>query len=207
MITESSLHGRIQQVIAHKEAGKILFPSDFLELGSPEGIHMALSRLADQETLTRLANGIYVKPKMDPTLGPILPSLEEIAQAIAVKEQVIIRPTGSYALNKLGLSTQVPMKVVFLTNGSRRRIRVGKGTINFKPTTPKNLAAKNEIVYLAIQSLIELGQSGTTEKVKFLLTEKLRQVPAHIIREDARHAPQFACKVLLDIANKLTSHD
>ena len=202
MISEKSLHNRLEQEIASKEPGKILFPSDFLKLGSPEAIHMTLSRLTNHRILTRLGKGIYVKPKNDPLLGRILPSLDDIAQAIAAKEQVIIRPTGAYALNKLGLSTQVPTKVVFLTNGSRRRIRIGRGTITFKPTTPKNLAAKNELVFLAIQSLIELGQTGATDKVKMILTEKLRQVPPAIIREDARYAPQFASRTLFDIASK-----
>ncbi|MBN8686115.1 MAG: hypothetical protein J0M10_03820 [Chitinophagales bacterium] len=207
MIIEKSLHSRIEQEVIRLEPGRIIFPADFLEMGSPEAIYMALSRLNDQKELIRLGNGIYVKPKKDPLLGTVLPSLEDIANAIAVKERVIIRPTGSYALNKLGLSTQVPMKVVFLTNGSRRRIQVGRGVISFKPTTPKNLAAKNEIVFLAIQSLVELGKQGITEKVKLKLTEKLMQVSPVIIREDARNAPQFVCKILLDIANKVAHHD
>ncbi|MFN4315301.1 MAG: DUF6088 family protein [Chitinophagaceae bacterium] len=203
MSTEKSLHSRLEEEIARKEPGMILFPADFLEMGNPEAIHMSFSRLADQQIVIRLGKGIYTKPKTDPMLGPILPSLDDIAQAIAKKEKVIIRPTGAYALNKLGLSTQVPTKVVFLTNGSRRRIQIGRGTITFKPTTPKNLAAENEIVFLAIQSLIELGERGVNDKVKMVLTEKLRQVPQGKIREDARYAPQFASKILLDIANKL----
>lgn len=206
MSTQSSLHSRIEDAIDLLEPGKILFPGDFLELGAPEGILMTLSRLTDQKILTRLAKGIYVKPKEDPLLGPVLPSLEDIAKAIATKEQVVIRPTGSYALNKLGLSTQVPTKVVFLTNGSRRRVQIGKGVITFKPTTPKNLAAKNEIVFLAIQSLIELGQNNISEKTKIALTNIFRYVHPSVIREDARYAPQFACKILLDIADKIAHH-
>lgn len=206
MSIEKSLHSRLEEEIARKEPGMILFPTDFLEMGNPEAIHMSFSRLAEQKILTRMGKGIYIKPKKDPLLGFVVPSLDDIAHAIAKKEKVIIRPTGAYALNKLGLSTQVPMKVVFLTNGSRRRIQIGRGTITFKPTTPKNLAAENEIVFLAIQSLIELGEREVDDKVKKVLTEKLRQVPPGKIREDARYAPQFASKILLDIANKLAHH-
>lgn len=200
---EISLHTRLEQLITSQKPGEIIFPADFLELGSPEAIHMALSRLTDQKKVARLAKGIYVKPRIDEHLGPVLPSLEEIAHAIAEKEHVIIRPTGAYALNKLGLSTQVPTKVVFLTNGSRRQIRVGKGILTFKPTTPKNLAAKNELVFLAIQSLIELGEQKTTDKVKAILKDKLQAVSPVVIREDAKFAPQHACKTLLTIANEL----
>lgn len=202
-MAEISLHNRLEQLITTKKPGEIIFPADFLELGSPEAVHMALSRLTDQKKLVRLAKGIYVKPRLDELLGTVLPTLEEIAQAIAEKEHVIIRPTGAYALNKLGLSTQVPTKVVFLTNGSRRQIRIGKGILTFKPTTPRNLAAKNELVFLAIQSLIELGEQKTSDKVRSILKEKLQTVPPAVIREDAKFAPQHACKTLLAIANQL----
>jgi hypothetical protein len=205
---ESSLHTRLKTEIVRKEVGNILFPSDFLELGSSAAILMAFSRLEDEGVLKRLGKGIYVKPKVDPDIGPILPSLDMIAEAIADKEQVIIRPTGAYALNRLGLSTQVPTKVVFLTNGSRRHIKLGRGFISFKPTTPKKLAAKNELVFLAIQALIELGPNKSRDpKVLQVLADKLRSVPVHVIREDARHAPQFACKLLFDIAHQLDTND
>lgn len=206
MVSKLSIHTRLEDEISQRSPGQILFPSDFLELGSASAIHMALSRLVDKKVLTRLGKGIYVKPQSDPIIGTVLPSLDAIAQAIAEKERVIIRPTGSHALNKLGLSTQVPTKVVYLTNGSRRRIEIGRGVINFKPTTPKNLAAKNELVFLAIQSLIELGPRGASQKVIDILTEKLRVIPVSDIREDARYAPQFTYQTLLSIANNLAHH-
>lgn len=206
MVSEDSIQTLLKEVISQKPPGKILFPSDFLALGSASAIHMALSRLVKKKALTRLGKGIYVKPQTDPVIGTVLPSLDAIAHAIAEKERVIIRPTGSHALNKLGLSTQVPMKVIYLTNGSRRRIKIGRGVITFEPTTPKNLAAKNELVFLAIQSLIELGPTGTTQKVIDILTEKLGYIPITALREDAKYAPQFACQTLLSIANKLAHH-
>jgi hypothetical protein len=208
MVSESSLHTRLEKEIEGRIPGEILFPTDFLELGSSTAILMTLSRLEDQGILKRLAKGIYVKPEANPDFGPILPSLDAIAQAIAAKEQVIIRPTGAYALNKLGLSTQVPTKVVYLTNGSRRHIKVGRGFITFKPTTPKKLAAKNELVFLAIQSLIALGPTSIRDpKVLQILIDKLKQVPVPVIREDARHAPQFVSTCLLQIAHQLDTND
>lgn len=202
-MSELSLHTQVEQAIADKKLGEPFFPDNFLELGSPEAIHMALSRLTSQGEIIRLAKGIYIKPQVDELLGQVLPSLEEIAGAIAEKEKVIIRPTGAYALNKLGLSTQVPTKLVYLTNGSKRQIRIGKGMLTFKPTTPKKLAAKNELVFLAIQALTELGEEKTTDKVKTILTEKLRTVPPAIIREEAKFAPQHVHKTLLTIVNQL----
>lgn len=206
-MAEHSIHNQLKKEIKELPPGKLLFPTDFLEIGDGPSLLMAFSRMVREKILIRLAKGIYVKHQEDPYLGKILPSLDQIAKAIAEKEQVIIRPTGSQALNMLGLSTQVPTKVVYLTNGSRREIKVGKGVIIFKPTTPKKLAAKNFLIYLSIQALIELGSKGTNQKVINILTEKLRQIPPGEIREDARHAPQIVRQTLLTIAKKLTHDD
>ena len=204
---DHSSQSRLDELIEHKEPGQLLFPSEFFDIGSPEAIHMAFSRLVRQNVLTRLGKGIYLKPKIDPQLGQLYPSLEEIARKIAEKEKVVIRPAGSYALNKLGLSIQVPTKVVFLTNGSPRTIRIGKGAITFKSTTPKKLSAKSDTVFLAIQALIELGEKGTTDKIiESLCTILQREGPA-AIREDARSAPNHVTQTLYLIADKIESND
>lgn len=207
MKAENSLQQNLEFRIRKTRPGTILFPGDFLELGSPEALHMAFSRLTERKYLSRIAKGIYVVPQVDPILGSVLPSLEDVAKAIAKREKVVIRPTGAYALNRLGLSTQVPTKVVFLTNGSRRTIRIGKGKLSFKPTTPKKLAAVNETVFLAIQALIALGKKGINDRVLQILTEKLRSVSPTQIREDARNAPQEISKILFKIAAKMESYD
>ena len=185
--------------------GKILFPEDYLYLGTPEAVHMALSRLTKEKELVRLAKGIYLKQEIDPEIGPLLPSIEKIAAAIAEKEHVIIRPTGSYAMNKLGISTQIPMKVVFLTNGQSRSIKIGKGRLTFKRVRPKLLAAKNDLVYLAIQALDELGKEEDAIKEKTF--EKIRQALAHVPKEeifsDAKYAPQRVTSLLYNLASVL----
>ena len=80
-----------------KEAkpGTVFFPADLLEFGAPDAIHQTFSRLAKNKTLLRLAKGIYVKPTMDPELGALRPSLENVAQQIAERDKVVIRPTGA----------------------------------------------------------------------------------------------------------------
>ena len=133
--------------------GSVLFVDDFLDYGSSESIKKALLRLKEKGLLVRLAHGIYLYPKTDKELGILFPSTEEIAKAIARRDKSRIVPTGVQALNKLGLSTQVPMKVVYLTDGATRSIKVGKRTITFKNTSPKNLLAQGEISSLVIQAL------------------------------------------------------
>ena len=135
---EASIYNQIESKIKRSKPGQIILPSDFKDLGTSTAIRKTLSRLAEQKVLVRMGQGIYVVPIHDKVFGEVLPSMEEIAASLAKKEHVKIMPTGQYALNKIGLSTQVPMKMVFLTNGTKKNITIGKSSIVFQPTTTKN---------------------------------------------------------------------
>ncbi len=202
-----SINDKIFDSLRELKPGTLVFPSDFLHLGNNYAVNMALSRLAKEGQIQRFSKGVYFTPKSDPLLGSLHPSLEDVAKAIADKEQIRIRPTGAYALNKLGLSTQVPMKVVYLTNGHPRNFKIGKGTITFRQTTPKVMAVQNDLVFLVIQALQELGKDGVTEKVVSQLTETLKKVDVQQLREDAKLAPVWIAKILYSIANKITHND
>jgi len=154
---------RVNKLKAYPK-GSVLFVNDFLDYGNSESVKKTLLRLKEKEILVRLAHGIYFYPRVDKELGVLFPSTEEIAKAIARRDKARIVPTGVQALNKLGLSTQVPMKVVYLTDGAARTVNVGKRTITFKKTSPKNLLAKGEISGLSIQALKTFGQNKVDDK-------------------------------------------
>ena len=117
--------------------GKLYSIGDFSYLGTEDAVRKALQRLEKKDKLVRLGRGLYLNPKKDPTLGIMYSSLAEIATAIAKKEKLRIIPTGDQALLQLGISTQVPMKSVYLTDGETpRNIKIGNRTLVFKPTTP-----------------------------------------------------------------------
>jgi Family of unknown function (DUF6088) len=180
------------------QKGTILFVDDFLDFGNAESIKKALFRMEEKGLLIRLAHGIYLYPKKDKDLGVLYPSAEEIAIAIAKRDRARIIPTGVQALNKLGLSTQVPLKIVFLTDGTARSIKIGKRTITFKKTSPKNLLAKGEISGLAIQALKSIGQykienNGLTKLLTILKKEKKEN-----ILHDAKLAPAWINKILMN---------
>ncbi|MDF7819277.1 DUF6088 family protein [Runella sp. MFBS21] len=169
---------QIEKSIKSRPKGTLVFPDDFTHYGSSEAVRKALDRLEDKKSLIRVAQGIYVRPKESKLIGVVLPSAEEVAEAIAKRDKIRTVPSGAYALNALGLSTQVPMKIVLLTDGSPREIKVGKRTIKFKKTTPKNLLAKGKISRLVIQALKEIGNGKISELeeqkiLKLLKTEKL----------------------------------
>lgn len=154
-------------------------------------------RLKEKEILVRLAHGIYLYPKVDKELGVLFPSTEEIAKAIARRDKARIVPTGVQALNKLGLSTQVPMKVVYLTDGAARTVKVGKRTITFKKTSPKNLSLKGEISGLAIQALKTIGQNKVDEKTIEKIQAILKNEKKENIINDAKLSPAWINKILI----------
>ena len=191
-----SIEQKILKRIKTIQRGELFLPSDFSDLGSSEAVRLSLFRLEKEETITRVAQGIYVRPKESRLIGPLTPSAEDVAEAIAKRDRIRTVPTGSYALNALGLSTQVPMNIVLLTDGSPREIKVGKRTIKFKKTTPKNLLAKGKISRLVIQALKEIGNGrvNTDEEKKILAL--LKKEDKKDLSHDIILAPVWIQKIM-----------
>ncbi|WMX14782.1 DUF6088 family protein [Aureispira sp. CCB-E] len=186
----------IKSKISLLERGTLLFPNDFNKLGSSEAVRIALHRLNKSGFIKRVAQGIYVRPKTSKYVGEVLPSAEEVVEAIAKRDKIRIVPTGTYALHMLGLSSQIPTKLVFLTDGSSREIKVGNRTIKFKKASPKNLLAKGEISSQVIQALRAIGKEALTkneiEKIKILLQKEDPKDLEH----DIELAPEWIKKIM-----------
>lgn len=191
-----SVEDQIFKKIKDNKRGKIFFPASFSKLGSEAAIHQALKRLAEKGILLRIAHGIYLYPKTDPELGTLYPPIDEIAKAIAKRDKARIVPTGVQALNVLGLSTQVPMKVVYLTDGAQRNISIGNQSIKFKKTSPRNLAAKGEISGLVIQALREIGKDNASADQLLIINELLQKEDPANVRYDAGLAPAWISKIM-----------
>ena len=171
-----SVQQHIEQAITKRKKGELIFPSDFRGKGTATAIKMALSRLSSQGKIKRLARGIYFVPKTDPVFGVLYPAPEKVAETLAKKEKLRIKPSGAYAMHKLGLTTQVPTKLVYITDGQSRQIKMGKTVIRFKATTPKKMSLKGLLSSLVIQSLEELDMDkidvSTAEKIRLVLKEE-----------------------------------
>ena len=191
-----SIESKIYEKVLKAKPGKLLFPEDFYALGSSEAIRLALHRLEKETRIKRIAQGIYVRPKISEYIGELIPTAEEVAIGIAKRDRIRIVPTGVYALNALGLSTQVPMKLVFLTDGAARTIRIGKRTIKFKKTTPKSLLAKGEVSSLVIQALREIGIHQVTEAEENKIVELLKKENQKDLIHDIKLAPVWIQKIM-----------
>jgi hypothetical protein len=184
--------------------GEILFPADFMASGTAKSVYHILNRLVKSGEIMRLGKGIYVKPVHDPEIGMLTPSMDTIAQAIAKKDNLCIRQTGAYALNALGLSTQVVMNIVYLTDGNSRTIKIGQGKICFIKTNPRYLGAKNGLSYLVIQAFEEMGPRCDHRSREFAhLVRILQPFPPHILRADAYYASERVGKLVNLLADRL----
>ena len=164
----ASVEENILTTIKAKGRGCIFFPSDFTSYGEVKAVGKSLERLTAKGDIIRLARGIYTYPEIDTVLGlgVLMPSIEQIAETIARRDKARIVPTGIYALNRLGISTQVPMNIVYLTDGAPRKVSLGNGrSIQFKYTTPKNLSFTNPLAMLVTFALKEIGKDNVTDDI------------------------------------------
>ena len=196
-----SIEDKILQHIEAFPKGELFLPSDFSELGSSEAVRLSLFRLEKEGVITRVAQGIYVRPRESSLIGKLTPTAEEVAEAIAKRDKIRTTPTGSYALNALGLSTQVPMNIVLLTDGSPREIKVGKRKIKFKKTTPKNLMAKGKISRLVIQALKEIGNGKVTAVEEQKILDVLKKENEKDLKHDIALAPVWIQKIMSKALN------
>lgn len=186
---KESINHTIELKINRFKPGQVFLPSDFKELGTSTAIRKKLSRLVETGQVERMGQGIYVIPKNDKVFGKVLPSMEQLAEALAKKEHVKIKPSGQYALNKVGLSNQVPMKLVFLTTGNSKKIQIGKNVLIFKSTTAKKLSMKGDITSLLFLGLEELDLQKISPTQMDRIIEFLKQESPQNLKYNLRLAP------------------
>ena len=180
----------------------LIFASDFAEYNQ-EYIGDLLAAYMKDGRLVRLANGVYLKTTVT-RFGPVYPSPTEIAEAIARRDHAQVLMSGLAAENYFGLSTQVPMKVVFLTSGSARKLTVGNTEIEFKRGVPRNFAFRDRAMATLCQALKSIGNGHVTEEQRGVLMRFLSEyVKEHAINEDIKLMPQWIQRLLNEIIKEV----
>lgn len=195
-----TIDSQVLRRIKRSGRGSVFTPGDFVDLGGRAGVDQTLSRLAKGGTLLRLARGVYAYPTQHPVLGELHPSAETIAKAIAGRDRSRLQPSGAYAANLLGLSEQVPSKVVFLTDGPSRLVHIGPMTIQLRRTTPRNMAAAGRLAGLVIQAFRYLGKDHVTPERIAHLKRTLPAEKRHELARDLTLAPSWMHPILRDLA-------
>lgn len=195
-----SIENRIYTSLVKRGRGTVVSPLEFASYGDSKAVQKAFERLTATGKLIRVARGIYCYPKIDKALGLgiLYPTIEEIAAAIARRDKAKIVPTGVYALNKLGLSTQLPMNVVYLTDGSPRKVKLeGDRGIQFRHTAKKNLSFQNDFAMLLTFALREIGENKLTDEQLEHVRELTKTVPFENIKKDFALIPAWIRKIIL----------
>lgn len=171
-------------------------PKHFQGVGSAAAIDSALRRLKASGVIRQLGRGLYDYPVQHSVLGTVAPSADAIARALVVRDAVRLQPSGAYAANRLGLSDQVPSRVVFLTDGPARKVKVGRQEIILQHTTPRNMAAAGREGGLIIQALRHLGKDRIDAAALATVRRHIARGNRQSIHKDLRHAPAWIADLL-----------
>jgi hypothetical protein len=186
--------------IQAQEPGWVFTPQDFADLGSRDAVATALKRHKAAGTIRPLGRGLYDMPRHHELFGRLWPDIEAISKALERKDGIRLQPTGVYAANLLGLSEQVPAKVVFLTDGATRTVKVGPTQISLKRTTPRHMAGAGKLSGLVIQALRSFGQVHVTPQHVKRLRERIPAAERVKLLDDLTLAPAWMHPILREVA-------
>jgi hypothetical protein len=201
-----SIDDKLVSRIYGNQRGWAFSKNDFLDLGSDAAIRKALSRLEAKGTIRRVLRGVYDYPRISTLLNePMGPDLDQLASALARKSGWRIQPSENTALNLLGLSTQVPVQSVYLSDGSSKSYEIGKRQLVFKKRSLKESGFKHRESELVVQALKALGQERIDADVRRKLSKQWTPDFWRKILRDTKTAPGWVCDVIRTIANEKTA--
>jgi hypothetical protein len=180
--------------------GWVFTPKAFADLGDPRVVGVVLGRLVAQGKIRKLTRGLYDYPKSHPRIGLLSPDPAAIAQALVGSDRIRLLPSGAYAANLLRLSEQVPAKIVFLTDGPTRLVKIGRQEIRFRRTTPRNLETSGRLSGTVIQALRHVGKDHITPERITTLRTVLTEADRKTLLKDSQFAPAWMRPQLRSIA-------
>jgi len=186
-----------------KKQGEALPVRDFLDLGNRAAVAQALSRLARQQKIRRVGRGLYEMPRIGKLLNkPVVQSPDELVRAWARKNGLRVVPSGAYAANLLGLTTQVPAKIIYYTNGRTRSLTLGPYSIKLLNRGPKTMDVKGRLAPLVFQALRHLGQNGLSPKLIRHLQSKLSKKEKDELNRNHRYAVAWIKPIIEQITRE-----
>jgi len=195
------LRVKIERRIERQGRGWAFSRKDFRDIAPTGPVGVILARLVSQGMIRRLGRGLFDYPRTSQALGGELsPDIDQVTQAIARKFRWTIVPEGALAANQLGLSQQVPAKIVYLSDGPSKKVQAGNIAIRFKHARPKEMRAENYASGLVIQALRHLGKGNVDRKVIDLLRKRLSAKEKANLLKDTRYGTDWICRVSRQVA-------
>jgi hypothetical protein len=188
--------------MARSRPGWVFTPFDFLDLGSPHSVGMVLTRMLRGGEVRRLARGLYDVPRTHPVLGELLPTADDIAQALARRDGAIVQPARAMAANLLSLSEQVPARAVYQTDGPSRTVKVGTLTVRFEKRPPRQVRSPSPMSSLVFAALRGLGKRNVSRARVAHLRDTLSATDRKQLLRDLPLAPAWMHPYLRFVAGE-----
>jgi hypothetical protein len=196
--------GKIREIIKSKGKGFVFTTKYFSsKVDDVSIVTSALSRLVQKKIIRRLAHGLYDLPEVHPKLGQVMPTAAKVIDAIVKSEALQVQPTGAYAANLLGLSTQIPMRIELYTNGPKKCIRYGKQEILLRPTTPKNMIGAGTKAGLILHALRQIGKDNVSDKMIGHIKSQLEEADRKQLKKQAEYAPAWIAKIMRELIKEI----
>jgi len=181
-----------ERIRAHIETlplGQPITSQEFMEFGGRAAVDQALTRLVKTGGLSRVARGVYVRPKRSPYVGEVPPEPIKVAEAIAAETGSVIQVHGAEAARRMGLSTQVPTRPVFYTSGPSRRFNLGQIQVVLKHVCPRKLVLSGRPAGIALTALWYLGKAAVTLEIIERIRMRLPHEEFEVLRASTRSMP------------------
>lgn len=198
-----SMVDRVFYFITGHGRGWAFSSKDLLEKFNRSQADNLLSELVKKGKIRRIARGIYDYPKYSELLQKTLgPDIDQVARAIARKFNWRIEISGESALNLLGLSTQVPAKYVYLSDGPNKTYDIMGTTLEFKKSSLKNIGFKHRESSLIVQALKALGRDRITNETIKKIRTKIDEKGCNKILKDTKTTTDWIYETIKKICNR-----
>ena len=158
-------YAKISEIISQAKPEGVFVASDFSHIAPINTVRQCLSRLEKSQQIVRIMRGVYYQPAYSELLQEYeAPSPHHVAMALARNFGWTIAPSGAAALNMLGLSTQVPARWSFVSDGPYRSFSFGNITIEFKHCSAREISGMSPKTALVIQAIKALGKENIDEE-------------------------------------------
>ena len=192
-----SIENKILSKIYGHSKGWAFTPNDFSRDFKRDNVDKALSTLLKKEKIRRACRGIYYFPKYSELLKQELsPDIDQVAQAIARKFNWRIQASGDAALNLLGLSTQVPGKYVYLSDGPDRSYQIGNTTLTFKKSALKEIGFRHRESGLIVHALKALGKERIDNQIIDKIKDQLDPKKCNKIMQDTKTVTSWVYEII-----------
>ena len=170
----NSIYAKIKKRIEIAEVGTVFVTSDFTDIATTTTVRKCLARQVEEKNIRRIMDGVYEKPVYSILLKEYIPANpERVAYAIARSFRWTIAPCGDVALNKLGLSTQVPVVWSYISDGPYRKFSWDNTTLSFKHRANREISFMSETTTLVIEALKTLGKDRVDDDIILSLRNRL----------------------------------